>query len=74
MPEEITVAVDSEVAEAYRTASSKDRRKLDLLINLSLREATMDSRSLREIMTEVGENARLRGLTPEILQAILNEA
>ena len=39
MDDRITVSVDADVADAYRAASDGDRRKLDLLINLRLREA-----------------------------------
>ena len=74
MTEEITLTVDSEVAHAYKSASPEERRKLDLLINLSLREATLSEKSLQKIMQEISENARSRGLTPEILQSILEEA
>ena len=74
MAEEITLTVDSEVARAYNSASPEERRKLDLLVNLSLREATSSERSLQEVMLEISEKARSRGLTPEILQSILEEA
>ena len=74
MAEEITLSVDSEVAQAYNSASPDERRKLDLLVNLSLREATSSERSLQEVMLEISEKARSRGLTPEILQSILEEA
>ena len=73
MAETITVSVDSEVAAAYRAASTIDRRKLDLLVNLRLRDATRTDRSLREVMLEVSRNAQRRGLTPAILQDILDE-
>ncbi len=73
MLEDISVAVDPDIAELYRSASSQHRRKLDILVNLSLREATSSSRSLQEIMKEISESARRRGLTPEILQSILDE-
>ena len=53
MAETITVSVDSEVAAAYRAASNIDRRKLDLLINPRLRDATRTEQSLREVMLEV---------------------
>ena len=73
MTEEITLTVDSEAARAYHSASPEERRKIDLLLNLSLREATSSKKSLKEVMAEIGENARARGLTPEILQSILDE-
>ena len=40
MAEQITVSVDTDVADSYRSASISDRRKLDALVNLRLREAT----------------------------------
>lgn len=73
MAEMITVSVDSEVAAAYRAASNVDRRKLDLLINLRLRDATRTDQSLREVILEVSRQAQQRGLTPAILQDILDE-
>ena len=73
MEERITVSVDSDVAKAYRSASESDRRKLDLLINLRLREVIKPEKSLQEITSEISRNVQRRGLTPEILQAILDE-
>ena len=74
LTEQITVSVDPEVAEIYRSASDEVRRKLEVLVNLRLRDATLSQRALRDVMREVSRNARQRGLTPEILQSILNEA
>ncbi len=71
--EAITVSVDADVAEAYRSVSAEERRKLDMLVTLRLREATRTRESLAEVAREVGENARRRGLTPEILESILDE-
>ena len=73
MTEQITVSVDSDVANRYRSASNQERRKLDLLINLRLRDATESEKSLRDTMLEISRNAQQRGLTPEILQSILDE-
>ena len=71
MADRITVSVDPDVADVYRSASDDDRRKLDLLINLRLREATESRTSLRNVMVEISRDAQRRGLTPEILQPIL---
>ena len=73
MAEHITVSVDPDVADVYRSASDDDRRKLDLLINLRLREVTAPGSSLRTLLLEISRDARRRGLTPEILQSILDE-
>ena len=73
MAEQITVSVDSDVAKLYRLATDNERRKLDLLVNLRLRDATESGKSLRDIMLEISRNAQRRALTPEILQSILDE-
>lgn len=73
MTEQITVSVDSNVAHAYRAATDSERRKFDLLVNLRLREAIGPRKSLTDMMEEIGRNAESRGLTPEILQSILDE-
>ena len=52
MAEHITVSVDPDVADVYRSASDDDRRKLDLLINLHLREVTAPGSSLRTLLLE----------------------
>jgi len=73
MSDQITVSVDPDVANAYRLASDNDRRKLDLLVNLRLRDATRSRASLKDVMLEISRNAQQRGLTPEILQSMLDE-
>ena len=70
MAEQITVSVDSDVADVYRSASDEERRKLDLLINFRLRDATKSEKSLREVMSDISRNAQRRGLTPENPQSI----
>lgn len=72
MAEQITVSVDSEVANLYRSASVEDRRKLDLLVNLRLRDVTVPGKSLRDTMREISHNAQRHGLTPELLRSILD--
>ncbi len=69
----ITIHVDAEMAQAYESASQEERRKLDVLLNLKLREVTRKKRPLEEIMDEISRSAQERGLTPEILDSILNE-
>jgi hypothetical protein len=72
--EQITVSVDSDVATAYRAATQSERQKLDLLVNLHLREVTRSRQSIREIAAEISQKAQQRGLTPEILKNILDES
>ena len=53
--------------------SRKDRGKLDLLVNLRLRDVTVSGTPLRDIMREISRNAQRHSLTPYILQSILDE-
>ena len=71
MTEQITVSVDSNVAERYHSASDEERRKLDLLVNLRLLDATQPGKSLRDVMCEISRNAQRRGMTPKVVQSIL---
>lgn len=43
-----------------------------LLLTLWLREFALTSRPLSEIMDAISDKAEARGLTPEILESILN--
>ena len=71
MTEQITVSVDPDVAEIYRSASDETRRKLEVLVNLRLRDAALSRRPLPEVIRKVSRNARRRGLTPEVLQSMI---
>lgn len=70
----ITLPLDAETARAYHTASPEDRKKIQLLLRLRLRELTeLPTSSLVEIMDDVGAKAQARGLTPEILEDLLRD-
>jgi len=72
--ETISLEVDANAARAYVSAPEDTRRKLELLLNLRLQELTSRSgRSLTEIMEDIGLTAEARGLTPDILQALLQD-
>ena len=71
--EQITIKVDAEAARAFKSASVEDRRKLEALISIRLREVTRTRESLKAIMNEISQKAEESGLTPEILKAMLNE-
>ena len=57
----ITASVDDDVADAHGAVSDGDQRKLDLLINSRLREATQSEQTPRDIRG----NAQQREFTPE---------
>lgn len=72
--EEITIKVSPEVAEAYQSASPQERQKIQAIVSILLRkQVDKDVAFLRELMDEISDRARARGLTPEILESILNE-
>ena len=67
----ISIPVDPEAARVFTQASPQEQRKLALLLNLRLRELTLEpARSLKGILDEIGVQAETRGLTPEILNDI----
>ena len=67
----IAVQVDADLAQAYQSASPKDRSKLQFLLNLWLRELFVRSTSLKEMMDELSDKAQSRGLTSEKLEELL---
>lgn len=71
--ETITIKVDSAVAQAYRQADIDKQEKINLLLGMWLKEIITDQTSLQEIMDECSEEAKQNGLTPEILQSLLQE-
>ena len=69
-----SIKVEPDVANAYNSASREDQQKIQLLMRLWLQEfATLPSLSLTEVMDLISDRAQSRGLTPEILDSILNE-
>jgi len=71
--QEITIRVAPTAAAAYLAASEQDRRKLDGLLSLRITEAAIQSRPLHEIIKDASREPQAKGLTPEILQEILDD-
>jgi hypothetical protein len=69
--EEIKIRVDSETAKAFNSTSAQERQKLELLLNLKLKESLSQSYSLLKIMYEISQEAADKGLTLKILQSLL---
>ena len=70
----ISVEVDADAARAFSAASPDDRKKIELLLSLRLRELTAHPpRPLSEIMDEIGQQAVARGMTPELLERLLRD-
>lgn len=72
--EEITIKVSPNVAQAYQKATERKKQSLATLVSLFLREdMNEDVDFLGKLMDEISDRAVSRGLTPEILETILNE-
>ena len=70
----ISLEVDADSARAFSAASAEERRRLQLLLNLRLRElTTRPARPLNEIMDDIGRKAAAAGLTPEVLDLLLRD-
>ncbi|NJL48413.1 MAG: hypothetical protein HC929_14205 [Leptolyngbyaceae cyanobacterium SM2_5_2] len=69
----IPIRVSAEAAEGFEAASEEDQRKIEALLSLQLGDLTQPRRSLEEIMDSMSNYAQSQGLTPEILESILND-
>ena len=69
----ITIQVDPQAARAFASVTPEMRRKLETLLSLRLLEATRTPESLSQVMSEISRNAQPRGLTPDMLQDLLND-
>ena len=71
----ITIPLDPQTARAYDSAAPEEKRKMQALLGLWLRElANGENRSLQQVLDEAGRKAKERGLTPEILDSLLKGA
>ncbi|MBP0011185.1 MULTISPECIES: hypothetical protein [unclassified Roseofilum] len=70
--ETITIPVDAELAKHYRESEPEQQQKIVMFINLMLKKA-INQKPLLEIMEEASKQAIANGMTPEILDSILND-
>jgi hypothetical protein len=71
----ITIPLDPQTARAYDSATPEEKRKIQALVSLWLRElAAGEFPSLQKVLDEVGRKAMARGLTPEVLESLLKGA
>jgi hypothetical protein len=68
----ITIPLDADTARLYSQIPTDLRRKFQLLLNLWLRDLIISPRPLQAIMDEISQKAQERGLTPEVLEYLLN--
>ena len=73
---DLTIQVSEEAARAFAQVSPEDQRKIQLLLDLRLRDLTISPlprKSLQAVMDEIGQQRRRRGLTPAVLESLLND-
>jgi hypothetical protein len=71
----ITIPLDPETAKAYKEARPIEKKKMQALVSLWLRDlATESPARLDQVLDEVSDKAAQRGLTPKILDALLKGA
>lgn len=71
----ITIPLDPQTSRAYESASPQEKRKIQALLSLRLRElASGQYPSLQQVLDDVGRKVQARGLTPEILDSLLKGA
>lgn len=74
MSEIITLQIDREAANIFKSTSAEVREKLQVLFGIWIKELGKGgTESLKRTMNELGDNAGARGLTPEVLKEILEE-
>lgn len=70
--ETITIQVDTEVAKAYQEAETQQQQNINKVCNLILKEL-LKPVSFKEIVQQIREEASTNGLTPEILEELLQD-
>ncbi|SKB14432.1 conserved hypothetical protein [Planktothrix sp. PCC 11201] len=76
--QEITIKVPEEIAQAYREASDIEKQQIELkfstLMKLKINSIQTEKvDTLGQLMDDISRKAIARGLTPEILEEILNQ-
>lgn len=70
--ETITLQVDAQIAKAYREAEPEKQQKIATIVNDWLR-TIIQEKSLEQIIEEMREQAKVNGLTQDILNQILED-
>jgi hypothetical protein len=77
LTEAITIPVSPEIAQTYHGLDGIDRDRLQAQITLFLQSRKLTHQEaldqLRQTMDAIGAEAARNGLTPEILESILND-
>ncbi|MEG3438082.1 hypothetical protein V0288_13220 [Pannus brasiliensis CCIBt3594] len=72
---QISIEVSPEAAEIYQSASIEEKERIGILVDLLIRKpVNNDLDFLGKLMDVISDRAEARGLTPEILEYLLNES
>ena len=70
----ISLQVDADAACAFQQAAPIDKSKIESLINLYLHDFVQKpSKPLMQVMDEIGDYAKSKGMNQEVLDALLSE-
>lgn len=69
----ITIPVAGEIARLYQTATSEQKQKVQLLLNIWLKKAAVTISQHKQFLDNLSAKAESRGLTPEISKSILGK-
>ena len=69
----ITIPTDAATAARYGAASDDVLNKIRLMVRLLLQAEPSSPESLLQLMNRMSDEAQANGLTPEILEEILND-
>ena len=76
--EDITIKISSDIAQAYRQATTEEQKQMQLKIAALMRSQIAYSQrenieQFRKTMNLASQEVEHSGLTPEILESILSE-
>ena len=70
--ETIELQVDADLAKTFQDANPAQQQKVQALMNIWLKRA-MTITQLQTTLDDLSDEAKTNGLTPEILESILND-
>ena len=69
----LTIPVDAKTADAFARLSVQEKEKLTFLLSLQIKNSLNSDISLLEIMDNISQEAEEKGLTPAILESLLDD-
>jgi hypothetical protein len=69
----VSIPLDDEASQIYTSVSIEQQQKLQRFVNLLVREIESKPDALLALMDDISTKAEAQGLTPEILEDLLDE-